>query len=256
MAEEDLGLDEEFQNRRTPAGFGGRNRLSTSTIKTSLPVLKINVPLSLSTHDIFDVFSSVSAKSKFQVIEMEQTIATAVNKEPFSLRKMFLKCLPFAEAKGGAGENLTSNSPISAVRLHITVNDVKGCRKITLKGLYGDGELLKTFITHFRIKLKDLVKTGTKPAKTTQKGGGARMPTCEPDEDSDDGTGLRDGGKYTETSSIYQINKILSTDQYAVGQNVQQYLDSFQIQYKSIPESAALLPQPMEGIMNVVNETV
>lgn len=37
---------------------------------------------------------------------------------------------------------------------------------------------------------------------------------------------------------------------------MQQYLDSFQIQYKSVQESAALLPQPMEGIMNVVNETV
>ena len=88
---------------------------------------------------------------------MEQTIATAVNKEPFSLRKMFLKCLPFAEAKGGS-DNMTNNSPISAVRLQITVNDVKGCRKITLKGLYGDSELLKTFITQFRIKLHALVK--------------------------------------------------------------------------------------------------
>ena len=48
----------------------------------------------------------------------------------------------------------------------------------------------------------------------------------------------------------------MSSDQYAVGQNVQQYLDSFQIQYKSVAESAALLPQPMEGILNVVNETV
>ena len=48
----------------------------------------------------------------------------------------------------------------------------------------------------------------------------------------------------------------MSSTQYAVGSNVQQYLDSFQIQYKSIHESAALLPQPMEGIMYVVNETV
>ena len=46
---------------------------------------------------------------------------------------------------------MTNNSPISAVRLQITVNDVKGCRKITLKGLYGDAELLKVFITQFRI---------------------------------------------------------------------------------------------------------
>ena len=39
------------------------------------------------------------------------------------------------------------------------------------------------------------------------------------DEDSDEEHELR-VGKYTETSSIYQINKILSSDQYAVGQNV------------------------------------
>lgn len=28
---------------------------------------------------------------------MEQTIATAVNKEPFSLKKIFMKCFPFGE---------------------------------------------------------------------------------------------------------------------------------------------------------------
>ena len=87
---------------------------------------------------------------------MEQTIATAVNKEPFSLKRMFLKCLPFSSDKGG---NMTNGSPISAVRLHILVNDVKGCRKITLKGLYGDSELLKTFISQFRIKIHQLVKS-------------------------------------------------------------------------------------------------
>ena len=48
------------------------------------------------------------------------------------------------------------------------------------------------------------------------------------DVDSDEENELR-VGKYTETSSVYQINKILSSTQYAVGQNVQQYLDSFQI---------------------------
>ena len=94
MAEEDLGLEDYQPNQRHAAGFGSNQRLSTASIKSSLPILKINVPLSISTHDCFDVFSFVSRKTKFQVIEMEQTIATAVNKEPFSLRKMFLKCLP------------------------------------------------------------------------------------------------------------------------------------------------------------------
>lgn len=86
---------------------------------------------------------------------MEENIATAVNKEPFSLRKMFLKCLPFVENKNGG---LQTNSPISAVRLYILVNDIKGCRKITLKGLYGDSELLKRFFAQFRQKLQTLVK--------------------------------------------------------------------------------------------------
>ena len=68
---------------------------------------------------------------------MDQTIATAVNKEPFSLKQMILKCFPFTE--GGARRNPeNSESPISAVRLQLSVNDIKGCRKITLKGLYGD----------------------------------------------------------------------------------------------------------------------
>lgn len=40
------------------------------------------------------------------------------------------------------------------------------------------------------------------------------------DDDSDEEHDLR-VGKYTETSSVYQINKILSSDQYAVGKNVQ-----------------------------------
>lgn len=67
---------------------------------------------------------------------------------------MFLKCMPFADG----GRAMTGNSPISAVRLQILINDVKGCRKIILKGLYGDSELLKTFIAQFRQRLQLLVK--------------------------------------------------------------------------------------------------
>jgi len=113
--------------------------MNVGSIRASLPLLKINVPLSISTQDIFDIFQVVSGKEKFQIIELEQTIATAVNKEPFSLKKMFLKCVPFADG----GRAMNGSSPISAVRLQITINDVKGCRKIILKGLYGDSELLK-----------------------------------------------------------------------------------------------------------------
>ena len=208
MAEEDLGLDEDYQrNRRvSAAGFGSQGSMITGSIRTSLPLLKINVPLSLSTHDVFQIFSSVSSKEKFQIIEMEENIATAVNKEPFSLRKMFLKCLPFVENKNGG---LQTNSPISAVRLYILVNDIKGCRKITLKGLYGDSELLKRFFAQFRQKLQSLVK---KEGFAGEKGSSARgkrqltqnrMTTNTlQNDDSDEENELR-MGKYTETSSVY-----------------------------------------------------
>jgi hypothetical protein len=38
-------------------------------------------------------------------------------------------------------------------------------------------------------------------------------------DDSDEESELK-VGKYTETSSVYQINKVLSSDQYTVGKNI------------------------------------
>lgn len=48
----------------------------------------------------------------------------------------------------------------------------------------------------------------------------------------------------------------MSQEQYAVGKNVQQYLNDFDLQYKSPKESASLLPQPIQSIMQIVNETI
>jgi len=47
--------------------------------------------------------------------------------------------------------------------------------------------------------------------------------------DSDDSDEESRGGIYNETSSIYQINKILSSDQYTLGKNVAQYIDCFHL---------------------------
>lgn len=137
---------------------------------------------------------------------MEQTIATAVNKEPFSFKKMLMNCLPVKNQQRNRDGNMTNDSPISAVRLQITVNDVKGCRKIYLKGLYGDSELLKSFIAQFRIKLHSLVKNVEKDGSTSRskrRPSGTGMPTHPTQhDDSDEESELR-VGKYTETSSVY-----------------------------------------------------
>lgn len=48
----------------------------------------------------------------------------------------------------------------------------------------------------------------------------------------------------------------MSQEEYTVGRNVQQYFRDFHLQYNSMKESAALLPQPMQSIVNFINETV
>ncbi|CDW77121.1 UNKNOWN [Stylonychia lemnae] len=227
-------------------------------LKPQLPQMKVNIPLGVSGNDIFEIFSGICKAQRFQVIEMDQNIATAVNKEPFSIKRIFQRCFPFQDGKR---EN-QSDSQISAVRLQISLNEIKMCRKITIKGLYGEQNKLQEFITIFKNKLHELSSQnkasnngneggiGVHPgnrhkknidSKTTinlnRKGQGRRV-------DSDDSEEEGRSNQYNETSSIYQINKILSSDQYTLGKNVAQYIDCFQLQYKSLRESAQMLPQP------------
>jgi len=47
---------------------------------------------------------------------------------------MFLRCIPFQDFN----REQPSENFISAIRLTISVNEIKCCRKMTLKGLYGE----------------------------------------------------------------------------------------------------------------------
>ena len=134
--------------------------------------MKVNVPLALSSNKIFEIFGQVSKLQDFEIIEMEQSIATAVYKEPYSIKQMLLKCLPCStkeltqspefneiEDMSMQSSRPTEQSSISAVRLQISINEIKCCRKISLKGLYGDQALLKNFIGIFRKKIHDFVNS-------------------------------------------------------------------------------------------------
>ena len=58
----------------------------------------------------------------------------------------------------------------------------------------------------------------------------------EDDNDEETSTAIQ------ESTSIYEIHKILSCDQYSIGKNVSEYIESFHMQYKNIKESSELLP--------------
>jgi hypothetical protein len=47
---------------------------------------------------------------------------------------------------------------ISAIRLQISVNEGKCCRKIALKGLYGDPGKLSEFTQAFKVKIQESVE--------------------------------------------------------------------------------------------------
>ena len=102
---------------------------------------------------------------------------------------------------------------------------------------------LKRFIDSFKAKLHYLAKADAKkyekPAsirkRQTPKSASGKPLTstynstvCYSSSDDEQGnSGQVKSGTYAETSSIYQINKILSSDNYTVGKNVQHYLNCF-----------------------------
>ena len=93
---------------RKVSGLGGSGNFS---LKSHYPNVKLHIPLSVTTNAVFEVFNKVAKSEKFQIIEMEHSFATAVYKEPFSIRRMLTKCIPFAHSDSPQGEN------ISAVRI-------------------------------------------------------------------------------------------------------------------------------------------
>jgi len=47
---------------------------------------------------------------------------------------------------------------ISAVRLQIGFNDAKNCRRVVVKGLYGDNQKIVAFLLAFKAKIEDETK--------------------------------------------------------------------------------------------------
>lgn len=85
-------------------------------------------------------------------------------------------------------------------------------------------------------------------AGTSRKLFQAASPGQQIDEDDDEDEEETPSSAFQESSSVYQIHKILSSDQYTIGKSVSEYIESFHMQYKNLKESSEFLPQPMESI--------
>ena len=58
------------------------------------------------------------------------------------------------------------------MRLQISVNEIKCCRKISLKGVYGDAAILKLFISQYRKRIHELVSRLPGGVNTPEYNGG------------------------------------------------------------------------------------
>lgn len=109
---------------------------SAPELKSSLPCLKLHIPLSISCAHLLNLFHAVANQQSFQVIEAEENVATAVSKDLFSFKKIFSKCFPTRKEE---------DDSMCAIKLQISVNEAKGCRRVVLKGLSGDYSRLQQF---------------------------------------------------------------------------------------------------------------
>lgn len=128
-------------------------------IKTGAPILKLHIPLSIQPARIFQQFEQVATKQYFQVIEAEENVATAVSRDQFSLKQLFSRCFPMNKPSDddelGVG---SGGSAVCAIKLQISVNDVKGCRRVIVKGLSGENSKINQFTGQFRAAVHDLVR--------------------------------------------------------------------------------------------------
>lgn len=124
----------------------------------------------------------------------------------------------------------------------MTNNETRVCRKITVKGLYGNQRIVSTFQTAFKKKISDAVPEheqeafaamATQPDLTQD----IEMTVRQQQQDLfttrnfqgtfrqlDDGEMIvaddEEGETLQESNSVYHIHKILSSDNYSIGQTV------------------------------------
>jgi len=60
-----------------------------------------------------------------------------------------------------------------------------------------------------------------------------------------DGEELAMSPQNLESYSFYEFRKILSSDQYAIGKKVAEFLKDYFLSYSNIEESVSTLPQPV-----------
>lgn len=167
---------------------------TTAALPYSHPVnFTSELSIQISNSSILEAFSQACNASAFQVIEQTVKSATAVRRESFSLYQILLCFLPHNQQQ-----------VISAVKLSITLDPFSCKRQVNLKGLHGSTPSIKPLADLFLTELQCIfpVDSEVTEEENTQ--------TCK-----------------HQTSSYYQIYRVLSSDEYSLGKGISQFTTSF-----------------------------
>lgn len=197
-------------------------------IEYFLPSFQIDLPFSYPTTEIFDIFEISASKKHFQVIEKNSTMATAVIKERYSIKNILLCCLAPEQRQ---------KSIVSAVRMHITVNEATCRRTLHVKGIYGSPQVVFPLVTDFQSRIETSVKN--KIVFESIENEEDTIITCK-----------------HESSSYYQFHKILSSERYTLGKSIALFVNAFAEQYRNAEESVHMLPLPLDSLKETVEQTV
>lgn len=208
-----------------------------------LPISSFTVSSTIPTSRIFEAFRATVTLNDYQVIEQTSSLATAVYKQPLSWKEAIMCCLPVSSRVG-------SSRHLAAIRL--AVSPKSELTKVVLTGLYGGVQPLRKFAQDFKAaldKMQGSMPTASGRPSLQNTSMTLRFRVLE---ESDDETEALP----SKQASYYQYVKIMTSEAYSLGRNIALFLDNFMNQYRNIEESARLLPQPMESVKAMIEETV
>jgi hypothetical protein len=185
-----------------------------------------------------------------------------VFKEPFSMKRFFFKCIPVF---GGDDDD-----SVSAIRIMISVNESKSCRKITLKGLYGNFVAIRTFFKFFNRKIQNKLYKGVPKHERNKRKSSARLTfnnnynevsfLTEEEKKGSSTNGDNKQGNQNESTNqkftYYYYHKILSSDQYSLGKKVADFIEAFNKEYEDVEGCATKLPKPLNQACQMTNDVV
>jgi hypothetical protein len=227
---------------------------------SNLPLINYYVPLLVSPNSLIDIFMLVWNHQKFQIIEKEEAYATAVLKQTFSFKKLLFNWLPVF-----GGEDSEDGS-ISAVRILISVNEAKSCRKITLRGLYGNYNGIKSFFKLFNRKIQNKLNKGIPKLERQRRKASSKLSfdnnyneislITEEENKHNMSNGEANMAKdINQKFTYYYYHKILSSDQYSLGKMVSEFIENYNTEYQT-PDSLHNPSKAMNEALSAINGIV